>query len=84
MKTSVPNREESDRWATRDLRASKASRWVACLQWLASFCTLVGSLTACLRVPLQGVKGGLGDPGLPGPTGIRGEFGDRVSSTHHF
>lgn len=31
---------------------------------------------------LQGVKGGLGDPGLPGPTGIRGEFGDRVSLTH--
>lgn len=40
-------------------------------------------LTACLRVTLQGVKGGLGDPGLPGPTGIRGEFGDRVSLTHH-
>lgn len=30
---------------------------------------------------LQGVKGALGDPGLPGPTGIRGEFGDRVSLT---
>lgn len=30
---------------------------------------------------LQGVKGALGDPGLPGPTGIRGEFGERVSLT---
>lgn len=28
---------------------------------------------------LKGVKGALGDPGLPGPTGIRGEFGERVS-----
>lgn len=36
-----------------------------------------GQLTSCDA--LQGVKGGLGDPGLPGPTGIRGEFGDRVS-----
>lgn len=27
----------------------------------------------------QGVSGGIGDPGLPGPTGLRGEFGDRVS-----
>lgn len=30
---------------------------------------------------LQGVKGSLGDPGLPGPTGIRGEFGERVGLT---
>lgn len=30
---------------------------------------------------LQGVKGALGDAGLPGPTGIRGEFGERVSLT---
>lgn len=29
--------------------------------------------------PTQGVKGALGDPGLPGPTGIRGGFGERVS-----
>lgn len=29
--------------------------------------------------PIQGVKGALGDPGLPGPTGIRGGFGERVS-----
>jgi len=38
-------------------------------------------LCVCVRVchVLQGVKGGLGDPGLPGPTGLRGEFGDRVS-----
>lgn len=41
-------------------------------------------LTACLCVTLQGVKGGLGDPGLPGPTGIRGDFGDRVSSMPRF
>ncbi len=30
-------------------------------------------------VSIQGVKGALGDPGLPGPTGIRGGFGERVS-----
>lgn len=33
---------------------------------------------------LQGVSGGLGDPGLPGPTGLRGEFGDRVSVFHFY
>lgn len=32
---------------------------------------------------MQGVKGALGDPGLPGPTGIRGEFGERVSLMCH-
>lgn len=31
------------------------------------------------RVSVQGVKGAIGDPGLPGPTGIRGGFGERVS-----
>lgn len=32
----------------------------------------------CVCDAPQGVKGALGDPGLPGPTGIRGEFGERV------
>lgn len=35
----------------------------------------------CVCDALQGVKGALGDPGLPGPTGIRGEFGERVRTT---
>lgn len=29
---------------------------------------------------LKGIKGALGDPGLPGPTGLRGGFGERVST----
>lgn len=33
-------------------------------------------------VSIQGIKGALGDPGLPGPTGIRGGFGERVSDTY--
>lgn len=41
----------------------------------------VSSLVVCVCHVLQGVKGALGDPGLPGPTGIRGEFGERVSLT---
>lgn len=54
--------------------------------------SLIISLSCCLKKiflvnldcachVLQGVKGALGDPGLPGPTGIRGEFGERVSLT---
>lgn len=35
----------------------------------------------CVCDALQGVKGALGDPGLPGPTGIRGEYGERVRLT---
>lgn len=48
------------------------------------FFNLAGSsllVYVCLCDTLQGIKGALGDPGLPGPTGIRGEFGERVSLT---
>lgn len=39
--------------------------------------SLIGHFTE-FHVP-QGITGTLGDPGLPGPTGVRGEFGERVS-----
>lgn len=84
---SVSNREALEQWATLGLREPKAFRSVTSNQPSLSFFfffNLAGSsllVYVCLCDTLQGIKGALGDPGLPGPTGIRGEFGERVSLT---
>lgn len=76
-------------WTSRQPRASGSERLPGQLHDITNhyqlfFCFFLNyELTRrlCVCHVLQGVKGALGDPGLPGPTGIRGEFGERVSLT---
>lgn len=73
-------REALDQRVTPGLREGKATRSVAIANIFIRLLLFLLSVNCVCHV-LQGGKGALGDPGLPGPTGIRGQFGDRVSWT---